>query len=90
MLVSAAAKGFLVRRLLCTEKVKEVVTTIKVLTPPCEICAILVRFVLIVQVQDASAVLKSIERSGDQQDRTLQSRVQAQVILPYKVWEEGS
>ena len=57
MLVSAAAKGFLVRRLLCTEKVKEVVTTIK----------------------DASAVLKSIERSGDQQDRTLQSRVQAQL-----------
>ena len=31
--------------------------------------------------KDASAVLKSIERSGDQQDRILQSRVQAQVML---------
>ena len=31
--------------------------------------------------KDASAVLKSIERSGDQQDRVLQSRVQAQVML---------
>ena len=36
MVVSAVAKGFLVRRLLCTEKVKEIVTTIKVLTPPHE------------------------------------------------------
>lgn len=40
-LVSAMAKGFLVRLLLCSEKVKEVITTIKVLKPLQEECCLL-------------------------------------------------